>query len=335
MDYVLGRPVIKRNGDAVVRLADDVRRSVAFLGCQSLAEPDRLDPVFGTGFFVGWEGCCYLVTAGHVVDALKTNRDDLETGPFGIRLNDSSGNGRVEHQDSARFHYHDRYPEIDVAVIEFSPPKWADAIAIPQSVFLSEHLLELKDIGPGDLAYVVGLFQHLQGTRRNLPVVHTGHLAGYPGDELIPVEGGHHLSGYLVETNAIPGASGSPVFVRRTLHGVTPSNTQSGLADAYCYGAAFVLGLWAGSWNERIKSNATMPRGMGIVTPAINIIEVLNMPELRDRREKRKAKADKEHAADLSRAPAAAHVSVDDNPKHQEDFSRLLNVAAKKRGPKG
>jgi hypothetical protein len=95
----------------MVRLADDYRRSVVFLGCPDSTDPDRLDPVIGTGFFVAWDESCYLVTAGHVADDFKAHPNDIETGPFGIRLNDHQGNGRVEHQDSARFHYRHRYPE--------------------------------------------------------------------------------------------------------------------------------------------------------------------------------------------------------------------------------
>lgn len=332
MHGYLGPKILERNGDAMVRLADDYRRSVVFLGFPDSSDPDHgLEPLKGTGFFVGYKGNTYLVTAGHVADGLKIDPLDAETGPFGIRFNDLSGKGRVEPMDTVQFHYHPDYPTIDVAVAEFSPPNWADALALPQVRLLDAERMERKDIGCGDLAYVVGLFHLLRGKEKNLPVVHTGHIAALPGDELIETTDGTHLQGYIVEANAIGGASGSPVFARRSWQ--VPIKDMK--ANLYTYGEVFVFGLWVGAWNELVKVPAgkQIPRGLGIVAPTSNIIEALNVQDLVDRRKKRKAKAAKDSGITLSRASSVEdeQAASDDNPNHKEDFTRLLNAAAKKR----
>lgn len=304
---ILGSAIVRRNGDAMVRLADDYRRSVVFLGWPENTTSNLLNPQ-GTGFFIEMPFGRYIVTAGHVADLFKNTPNDSETGPFGIRLNDKNGYGRIERIDSARFHYHPHYPAIDVAIMEFEPPPWAEAAVVPTDVFLSDLKMESKDIGTGDLAYVVGLFWLLSGKQRNLPIVHTGHVAGFPEGEVIPIKGSAPILGYLVEANAIEGASGSPVFVRRTLIGEAKQIKDGATVNTWNHGAAFLLGLWVGAWNERAEIGGIdkeIPRGIGIVTPATCILEVLDMPELRSRRDQRRTQKDQSRAAKLARAYAS------------------------------
>jgi Trypsin-like peptidase domain len=276
----------------MVRLADDYRHSVVFLGWPEDATSNRLKPI-GTGFFVDMDYGRYIVTAGHVADDFKAHRDDLDTIPFGIRLNDRDGNGRVDRIDSAQFQYHPQYPNVDVAIMEYEPPEWAEVAVVPTDVFLSDIKMESKDIGTGDIAYVVGLFWLMSGKQRNLPIVHTGHVAGFPAGELIPIKDSAPVLGYLVEANAIKGASGSPVFVRRTLVGEAKQIKDGATVSTWHHGAAFLLGVWVAAWNERAQIGAIgqeIPRGIGIVTPAVYILEVLHLPELRGRREQRREK---------------------------------------------
>ena len=48
LDYVLGSPVLERNRGAIVRLADDARKCVVFLGFPGDSAEDF--DVIGTGF---------------------------------------------------------------------------------------------------------------------------------------------------------------------------------------------------------------------------------------------------------------------------------------------
>ena len=87
---------------------------------------------------------------------------------------------------------------------------------------------QLKDIDAGDNAFVIGLFHPHSGERKNVPVVFRGSVALLPSDELILV-GGKQVEGYLVQTNAISGFSGAPVFATRTIRLKAASPPMMGL----------------------------------------------------------------------------------------------------------
>jgi hypothetical protein len=69
--------------------------------------------------------------------------------------------------------------------------------------------------------------------------------------------------------------------------------------------------------------------GMTCVIPAWQILEVLNMPELKDLRHPGIVTAKKKNR--LKPKPETISRSHDNNPKHLEDFNRLVDVAARKR----
>ncbi len=70
---------------------------------------------------------------------------------------------------------------------------------------------------------------------------------------------------------------------------------------------------------------AVIPAGMGVVVPAERILEVLDLPELKQMREKFERLQPERSAATLDSAlPTKA-----ENPRHREDFNRLLDAAGK------
>lgn len=159
-----------------MRLPDQYLSCVAYLGWPA---PDRSGQFrsHGTGFFVEHEGAHYLVTAAHVAV-------DLAGRPFAIRLNKAAdGLGDVQLVDTAVWQFH---PDdtIDVAVLPFDPPAWAQTHAFPTKFAVTEFKRQSKDIGPGDLAYIVGMFSPLQGRDKNTPAVHMGHVASVPGERV-------------------------------------------------------------------------------------------------------------------------------------------------------
>ena len=90
-----------------MRIHDDVRKLVAFLGVRTTNRKGEVVPRFGgTGFFVSYPApshlpnlqFSYLVTARHVVDGLG--------GPFVIGVNDVSGTLELSDVDDAAWHYH-------------------------------------------------------------------------------------------------------------------------------------------------------------------------------------------------------------------------------------
>lgn len=163
------------------------------------------------------------------------------------------------------------------------------------------------NIGPGDLAYVVGVFKLLPGTKRNNPVVHVGHLASFAEGEKIATFDWRSnanpppellINGYLVQVDTMPQASGSPVFVRRSIKSLVPdpaakpervddTHAKVPLLSSAVYGSIWLLGLWHGAWTDDVskmlalqKGTVNLGMGMGVTIPAPRIMEVLNRPEL-------------------------------------------------------
>ena len=93
-----------------------------------------------------------------------------------------------------------------------------NVLYIPPDMLVDSNTLRALRIGIGDICYAVGLFRLMAGSRRNLPVIHTGRIALIPEDERIPVQDWlnpngprKHIEGYLVKLQNLKGLSGSPV----------------------------------------------------------------------------------------------------------------------------
>lgn len=299
-----------------MRLSEDMRKCVVYLGFARPDNEDEIDPK-GTGFLVygGTPGSCYLVTVAHVAK-------NFIDGPFAIRLNQRNGNGRVVRIDSAEWFLHPKDESVDVAVTPFEAPQWADVAWLPTDSFVRPESLSGDDagFGTGDLVYVVGIFQLLYGKKRNMPAVHTGHIALIPGDEELQVRDWRALDpkkaplvkadAYLVEAQTLPGSSGSPVFIRQSIEIPEPidpdsfrSSFGSPIGTAHSR-RVWLLGLWHGTWfgdpSEVISfpmmENKKVPFGMGIVIPGWRIIETLYRAELVEMRIKAKEKQDFDNA---------------------------------------
>jgi hypothetical protein len=198
--------------------------------------------------------------------------------------------------DATRWHFH-ADAAVDLAVLPFEVPDWASARYFETRYALTPLKAVEKDIGAGDMVYIVGVFYLLHGTKKNRPYVYPGHIAVFEDDEPIPIRGTdgrmEYTTGHLVAAQTLPGASGSPVFVRRTIRlDVADHNDPSTLVKAWVHGTVWLLGMWQGAWHGRpleslgldVRAGITVPVGTGIVVPAKQILELLNAPELRRER---------------------------------------------------
>lgn len=338
MEYRLGprRYGVDSEG-FTVRLSEDTRSCVVFLGWQKAGPIDDapIDPK-GTGFFVCSEkipGAVFLVTARHVAEKLHT--------PFVIRYNHKDKKARLLHIDTpadARWCFHSD-PSVDLALMPLDLPSSFSGMGLTLESLVDPDRSPTVwgQIDAGDPVCVVGLFHFRHGEKANLPIVHVGNVAMLPSDEPIPVDG-KLVEGYLVQTNAISGCSGSPVFVApyRTL---THNNKKQlvGLSTK-----ATLMGVWSSSWkveqskiisvrtDDDDKGSTAAPLGMGIVTPAYKILDILKGDDMS------KAAKDMYAAKIKRRAPSPdslpdALPAIDANPKHLEDFRRLLDAAARTR----
>jgi hypothetical protein len=214
---------------------------------------------------------------------------------------------------------------------------------------------ELKNIGigVGSEVYVVGLFHYIYGQERNMPMSHTGNIALLPPEgERIPmwnsqIKQTEKVDAYLIESAAINGASGSPVFVRGSMTNIPYVEETEDQTVLWTNVKLMLLGIFTGAWfgppddpvakTVKAPPGSIVPVGVGVVVPAYQIIETMETPEMQEYRSKNRpvSFAAQQTAVSANAAPARAAESQgpqanDANPTHREDFTRLLGAAARK-----
>ncbi|MGQ0741893.1 MAG: S1 family peptidase [Alphaproteobacteria bacterium] len=295
----------------------------------------------GTGFLTiiqsqanpakGW---VYAITNWHVA---------CRDGGSVVSINTHEGEPDVFEFDSAEWQFDARF---DIAAIPIPLDNAKHRIAyVPTPGFLEAS--NPRKIGVGEDVYMLGRFIDYTGAQVASPFVRFGHISSMP----VPIKqpNGIIADSFCIDVHSRSGYSGSPVWVYRTpgynLAEVLDAKSQKVLLAGTSY-----LGLLGIHWGqfpelwelESIKGGEEPKReaalitegnyvrglsGMTCVLPAWNILEVLNLPKLknvRDRDEKILA-AKKATAGE----PIAESTVQADNPEHQEDFKRLLNAAAK------
>lgn len=297
-----------------MHLGNSFQRTVVFIGYRDAAAPSGF-ACGGTGFLVEHEGSGYLVTARHVAAA-------LDGGAFAIRLNK---NDRATYLDGDSVNWYtleDSTVDIAIIPLRLSPKDGFDSLYFPTSLFITRDVLENSPIDVGSFVYTVGLFHFIHGNNRNLPMVHTGNIAAIPpDDERVPVwdqasQSLQQVEAYLIESRAISGASGSPVFARAeiTWRDLKLDNGRS-IEVTLPEAKVMLLGLFSGAWflppDDALKGTVyarttdKVPVGIGIVVPADKILEVLELPELKDLRARRQAAVAAEMTTvDAEREPA-------------------------------
>ena len=242
-----------------------------------------------------------------------------------VRLNDCDRNGGNVPIDEPEWTFHED-KSVDLAVMPFDIPDWAECVPVLRNRFITQQYMEAKDIGAGDLVHIVGCFQLLEGMHRNLPLVHTGHVALLPEDEPIPVEDLGEVRGYLVQVPTLKGSSGSPVFVRRHVPGI--ANTGSPGVNGWMYGDSWLFGVNLGAWYKKPgdvinlpRAGVTVPVSMAIVIPSERLMELLESPKLKKGREERAAEERSENAASLTSASA-----VELERRRDEALRRALSM---------
>jgi hypothetical protein len=196
----------------------EIKKVVAFIYYQpdnsTNAAPD------GTGFLV----CVpsevdtnftfgYLVTARHVLRPSETNwlpgvyvrlnlRDGTSTNvPLPIHTNGAKKNVFI-HDD----------PSVDIAVVPFWPNPFTnyDCLFLPADFITSEADFKSLDIHEGSDVFFTGMFVNHLGSKHNSPITRFGKVSLITDEKIDWVTGKTDL--YLMEANAYPGNSGSPVF---------------------------------------------------------------------------------------------------------------------------
>ncbi len=234
----------------------------------------------GTAFFVSvasgvpkTASHTYLVTARHCLKQIE----ELGTGVY-LRIN--TADDKAEYlQLESEWYYPEVAPGADVAVLPFSLPEEAFYYKyVPDDMIVMEKVIAQHGIGVGSDVLVTGLFTLRTGTQKNYPIVRAGIIASMLDEPLQDAETGKPYEAYLIEIRSIGGLSGSPVFVYFPVDGPGPTKHN-----------VYLLGLIRGHWNINApptlqptfaSDGEAVNVGIAIVTPAEEILKILQYEEL-------------------------------------------------------
>lgn len=337
---------------ARMRVNDFLRKCVVFIGAKT---EHGFEPV-GTAFLLTLEDY------GRRFDHVVTARHNIEMIPgdmISIRVNRKGGGAEVITTSRGEWHFIEQVkgkPYIDIAVL---PTHGIDVSGADLDVLNVPAIPGLytdktnSDLMAGAPVVMIGLFTSHYGEAHNIPIVRQGHVATMR-DPSNPVPTSHGpMDAYLVEVRSLGGLSGSPVFQaiepywhvaeeRKTAHALKPFYLIGIMQGHYVTKTASDI-VWPS--RERAQK-ATKPKkiedflspdeynaGIGVVVPADYIMETINLPILREKREAIATDLNKKsgHRDDsVGRKPASAGDAPADGD-HRERFNRLLGAAVKPR----
>lgn len=192
-----------------------IRKCVVFLAYRKADGEMRF---LGSGFFMGRAADGYvagagpgtgirLITAKHLLDWVR-NRG---LAHIFVRINTSGGEAAWVMSDVADWKHHPSDQSVDVAMIPFGfLPEW-DHLAVPSVARFTPAMALEHEVSLGEEVFIVGLFRHHHGQKRNIPIVRIGNLAALDEEKVQSAEG--PIDAYLIEARSLGGLSGSPVFL--------------------------------------------------------------------------------------------------------------------------
>lgn len=350
---------LDREPDLARRIYDD------YLDCTAYLYPDKAAAEAGEGF----GGSCFFIGVpfetepgkDRIVPWIVTNRHVVENGGWTIRVN--TRDGRFETIDTNEREWFFHPDGDDLAVRPFAYRNHHKVTHIGLDELLTESNARAHAVGPGDECLVAGRFINHEGRQRNTPTVRFGQIAQEPTEKIIAY--GREQESYLVEIRSIGGYSGSPVFVildRLFARPITPGAVDDDgnkISPLRWKKTSWMLGVnWCmiPSWEpvcdrhgDPLPNGWQVPANTGMmgVVPAWKLLSLLTAhPPVLARQEE----IEEDVMQQLKRGPAVIRTSqdhrittaeaansdvavsppaTDENPKHREDFTALLNAAAK------
>jgi hypothetical protein len=271
-------------------------KMVVFFGAP--APPDGKIQYGGTGFLANYE-CdnktySYLLTCRHVAKALGSHVEFL------IRVNLREGGFEEIPVPTVDWFFHEN-PSVDLAIAStrgiFDENKH-DVLAVSLNP-ANDYSADAKC---GDQISLVGLFRLRAGSKRNMPIVHTGHIASLADpQELVPctnreTQKVEFCDVHLIEAQTLEGLSGSPVFVRQAKD-IKVQGADGSSDSVSGFGSVDLFGIYQGSWDGRpgelleqdrsFVGELRVPVGVGMVVPIAKAREVIEKyPDLIKQRER-------------------------------------------------
>ena len=207
--------------------------------------------------------------------------------------------------------------------------------------------LQAGGVGAGSDVFMIGRYVDHDGGATNQPTVRSGHISAMP-QVIARKVGGDGMPSYLLDMHSRSGYSGSPVFVYQ------PNTKLKGGTLSMVGGPGFLklLGVHARQFPEMLEIHTKKPKekslqankrrkvtvpepakqyikawsGMTLAVPASAIMELLDMPNLKEPRDKALGEY-RETAANAPVPEFSEPPTTDENPLHREDFNSLLDAA--------
>jgi len=361
-----GTPYKRRVSYGMPKIPKGVLESVFYL-YRSREDAERGEPFGGTGVFIGmpteYSGITfiYAVTNWHLAvrDGFSVMRFNKRNGGVDIfELDPQEWEFPPNGPDIAV-----AMPKVSGLKINI----WMHQVfAIQTQLFVPEDEMALSDsrlrrvprppsepprldleIGPGEDVFMVGRFIDHDGKDANIPSVRFGNISTLPQ----PIEqpsGSTNNKSFILDLHSRTGYSGSPVFVYRTPGSdLTTHHIMAGPAGHFVLFLGLHWGQFPEAWEIKegkapdthaapVSGNDRYIKGMSGMTlavPAWDILEFLQMPQFelerkRELEDLRKTGRILHPVAETAEKTAEAAAS-DENPQHREDFTSLLNAAAK------
>jgi len=349
-----------------MQVAEEIRNCTVFIGIPTQLGFSVAGTGFLMGVDQGDYSFCYLVTAAHLIWPGRAS-DKTGTVPEGkvhLRLNRLNGaSPKLIGVENNQWRFH-RDRRVDLCVLPMGALIEADDSEIDAaSISLTGMALTPEKITQfgvcvGDEIFITGAFVGRVGERKNIPIVRIGNIAAMPEE---PISfGSPRKPAYLIETRSLGGVSGSPVFVNLQTQRINAApksyDDPKGNNDATKWRAAkilpyFLLGMLLGSHSGQyagdfisetdtdifVPKDADFNAGISVVMLVADIAEFLESDDMA----KPRIAAIEEHRKVTGYKPSGASVgqtvpskkaeaeSESDNSDHKEDFTRLLNAAAK------
>ncbi|MBL6946690.1 MAG: hypothetical protein ISR47_08625 [Rhodospirillales bacterium] len=323
-------------------ISSDVPNCVFYL-YETVEDARRGDKAGGTGFFFTVEPGGGV--PGHYYYAV-TNWHNIFSGRGApvIRVNTKDGNSDIFELDHLDWIFKPSWHDLAIADVTLDLNKHNVSFVGADFMATREELSEFG-IGLGADIFMVGRFMDHDGDTLNIPAVRFGNIAVMP-QPIKQTTGAEGLPSYILDLHSRTGYSGSPVFV---FHHQTKISGKGTLSIAQGQQWIRLLGVHWGQFPERweidsryapvVKRNSDAEAvrelnaeyvkgfsGMTLAIPAEAIMELLEMPKLREPREKAFEEARRAHqnspVAESEEPPTKG-----DNPQHREDFNSLLDAA--------
>ena len=295
----------------------------------------------GSGFLVSYPGSPGTEPGGFIYAV--TNRHIIRSGCSTVRLNTTDGKTDVfEYSPSSWV-----CSETDDLAVRALPGTLSGTVyrfrVVPRRHFLTPEMATFYNLGVGDEVKMIGRFINIEGKQRNIPTARFGFIAQMPLDPIRSEDRGveYDQDSFLADIKSIGGYSGSPVFWELFPPPAEPRPDE-------LLPREYLLGIdWAHirDWEPVCGANGKpltgghqveLNTGIAAIVPAWKLRDLLdNHPMLKKERELAE-KAYSSKNASVAKLDGAFGVppASDENPKHLEDFRRLVSVAARKR-PRG